>query len=58
MVYAHHVFRGSSGRNAALIFEGKTSDVRTWGHARRRWIDDSKELTNVTDCSMIVVLTD
>jgi len=38
--YAGHVLKGSSGKNAMLILEGKFERKEPRGRPRRMWIDD------------------
>ena len=49
LAYAGHVLRGSSGRNALVILEGKIRGKRAKGRARRMWFDDAKQWTVVKD---------
>jgi len=41
------VLRGSSGRNALVILEGKIRVKRAKGRPRRMWFDDVRQWTNV-----------
>ena len=43
--------KGSSRNNAASMLEGKINGAKTQGWPRKKWIDDIKEWTNVTDYS-------
>jgi len=45
LAYAGHVLRGSSGRNALVILEGKISGKRAKGRPRRMWFDDVRQWT-------------
>ena len=43
LAYAGHVLRGSSGRNALAILEGKNWGKRAKGRPRRMWFDDVRQ---------------
>jgi len=43
------VLRGSSGRNALVILEGKIRGKRTKGRPRRMWFDDVRQWTMLKD---------
>jgi len=45
LAYAGHVLRGSSGRNALVILEGKIGGKRAKGRPRRMWFDDVRQWT-------------
>jgi len=49
LAYAGHVLRGSSGRNALVILEGKISGKRAKGRPRRMWFDDVRQWTMLKD---------
>jgi len=49
LVYAGHVLRGSSGRNASVILEGKIRGKRAKGRPRRMWFDDVRQWTMSKD---------
>ena len=51
MAYAGHVLRGSSGLNALLIMEGKTSGVKARGRPRKAWTDNLKDWTELRNYS-------
>jgi len=49
LAYAGHVLRGSSGRNALVILEGKIVGKRAKGRPRRMWFDDVRQWTMLKD---------
>ena len=49
LVYAGHVLRGSSGRNALVILEGKNRGKRTKSTPRIMWFDDVRQWTMLRD---------
>jgi len=49
LAYAGHVLRGSSGRNALVILEGKIRGKRAKGRPRRMWFDDVRQWTVLKD---------
>jgi len=49
LAYAGHVLRGSSGRNALVILEGKIRGRRAKGRSRRMWFDDVRQWTILKD---------
>ena len=46
---AGHALRGSSGRNALAILEGKIRGKRAEGRPRRMWFDDVRQWTMLKD---------
>ena len=49
LAYAGHVLRGSSGRNALVILEGRIRGKRAKGRPRRMWFDDVRQWTVLKD---------
>jgi len=49
LAYAGHVLRGSSGRNALVILEGKIRGKRAKGRPRKMWFDNVKQRTMLKD---------
>jgi len=47
MAFIGHVFRGSSGKNALQILEGKLEATTAQGRPRRMWLDDIKQWTQL-----------
>jgi len=45
LAYVGHVLRGSSGRNALVILEGKIRGTKAKGRPRRMWFDDVRQWT-------------
>ena len=56
MAYAGHVLRGSSGRNALVILEGKIKGKRAKCRARRMWFDDVRQWTMLKDYTEVKML--
>ena len=53
MAYAGRLLRGSSGRNASVILEGKIRGKRAKGRPRRMWLDDVRQWTVLKDCNEV-----
>jgi len=49
LAYAGHVLRGSSGRNALVILEGKIRGKRAKGRPRRMSFDNVRQWTMLKD---------
>jgi len=47
MAFTGHVLRGSSGKDAIQILEGKLEANAAQGRPRRMWLDDIKEGTQL-----------
>jgi len=43
MAFTRHVLRGTSGKDALQILEGKLEANTAQGRPRRMWLDDIKE---------------
>jgi len=49
VAYAGYVLKGSSGRNALIMLEGKMRGKRAKGRPRRMWFDDVRQWTALKD---------
>ncbi|XP_047491220.1 uncharacterized protein LOC125040612 [Penaeus chinensis] len=51
--YAGHTIRGSAGSLASTLLEGRIEGSKSRGRPRRKWLDDIKELTDLSDYGAI-----